>query len=109
MIANANAAPTTQAAHLVTWIAGELLEELIDAWARETHAGGGYDLTAHSLLADMALEGRDLEGAAVAAEMTGEEVAAYGWRRLANDVRLEAAAILIGLRAGRSLDDLAAG
>ena len=109
MIANANAAPTTQAAPLVTWIAGEHLEEMIDAWARETHAGDAYNLTAHALLTDMALEGRDLEGAAVAAETTGEEVTAYGWRRLANDVRLEAVAILTGLRAGRSLDDLAAG
>ncbi len=109
MIADTNAAPATPAAPLVTWIAGEHLDDLIDTWARETHAGGAYDRTAHSLLADMALEGRDLDGAAVAAETTGEEVTAYGWRRLANDVRLEAVAILTGLRAGRSLDDLAAG
>ena len=105
----ATIAPTTQAAHLVTWIDGGHLEELIDAWARETHAGGAYDPGAHALLAGMALEARDLEGAAVAADMTGETATARDWRLLANDVRLEAVAILTGLRAGRSLDDLAAG
>lgn len=103
----ADVAPTTQAAHLVTWIAGELLEELIDAWARETHAGGAYDRTAHALLADMALEGRDLEGAAIAADMTGETDTARDWRLLANDIRLYGLRILIGLRAGHCLDDLA--
>lgn len=104
------ATPTAPTAYAVTWIDAGHLAELIDAWARETHANGGaYDPAAHALLADMALECDELDRGAVLAELVGDGATARDGRRLANAVSLDALRILNGLRDGHSLDDLAAG